>query len=83
MLDLLRPEHAYFFGFAQADGSLTRYAGRKGRLSIELGLRDMELLERLAEVVPCRATLRTRTRDTNFKRGHAAAVLDVHDAAFR
>lgn len=83
LLDLTRPEHAYLFGFAQCDGSLTRGTRRRGRLSIEVGAKDAELLVALARLVPVAASVRFRTRDTNFKRAHRSVVLSVCDLAFR
>jgi hypothetical protein len=83
ILDLLNPDHAYLFGFLQCDGTLSRGAGEKGRLSIELAAVDAGHLRALAELIPVRTSLRMRTRDTNFKLGHTSCTLSVSDRRFR
>ncbi len=65
-LDLTRPEHAYLFGFLQCDGHLSKSARNRGRLSVELSVRDVALLERFQELVPYPTSITTRTRGTNF-----------------
>jgi hypothetical protein len=83
LLDLTIPEHAYFFGFAQCDGSMYSGTRRRGRLTIEVGAKDAALLVQFAAVVPVNASVRYRTRDTNFKRSHRSVVLTICDLAFR
>ena len=51
-LELTRPEHAYLYGFLQCDGHLTENTRNRGRLSVELSIRDVALLERFQELVP-------------------------------
>ena len=50
---------------------------------IELGARDAEHLEALRTVIPAAASLRFRTRDTNFTRSHESGVLTVCDLRLR
>lgn len=83
IFDLQTPDHAYLFGFVQCDGLLTRGPGNKGRLSIELAATDADHLAALAALVPARSSLRFRTRDTNFKRGHTSCTLTIGDRAVR
>jgi hypothetical protein len=51
-LDLERPEHAYLLGFLLGDGTLSAGRGRKGRLSVELHIRDEALLVELSRLLP-------------------------------
>jgi len=44
-INLKRPEHSYFFGFAQADGSLRKQSRNRGYLEFELKKEDEEILE--------------------------------------
>ena len=73
--DLTRPELAYLMGFLFGDGHLWSGRGQKGRLAVEVHVRDAELLERLAPLLPG-STLSSRTRTTNFSRGdYETAIL--------
>lgn len=75
--DLTRPEHAYLFGFLQCDGHLLENTRNRGRLSVELSVRDVALLERFQEIVPYYSSITTRTRTTNFSKRHTSAVWTV------
>ncbi|GAB3316550.1 hypothetical protein GCM10027451_33550 [Geodermatophilus aquaeductus] len=81
-LDLTDPAHAYFFGFAQTDGSLYAGTGRRGRLTIELSQRDEDVLHSFTALftVPSRVTYRERT--TNFG-PHRSVVWTLCDRTFR
>lgn len=83
MLDLMKPDVSYFFGFAQADGHLWQGKGNKGKFSIDLMASDRPLLEAFAALLPCRTTLHDRTRDTNFKKQFASSGLLACDRGFR
>jgi LAGLIDADG-like domain len=76
-LDLTRPEHAYLFGFLQCDGHLTENTRNRGRLSVELSIRDVALLERFQQLVPFPSSITTRTRSTNFKSSYTSAIWTV------
>ncbi|WP_436964715.1 hypothetical protein [Streptomyces sp. SudanB148_2056] len=43
-MDLTVPEYAYMFGFLQADGHLAQGDGQRGRLTVEISARDIDLL---------------------------------------
>jgi hypothetical protein len=73
-LDLTRPDHAYLFGFLQCDGHLSESTRNRGRLSVELSIRDVPLLERFQELVPYPSSITTRTRSTNFTKRHTFAI---------
>jgi hypothetical protein len=82
-LDLTRTEHAYLFGFLQCDGHLSESTGNRGRLSVELSIRDVALLERFQELVPYPSSITYRTRRTNFSKSHTSAVWTVCALEFR
>ncbi|WP_020120704.1 LAGLIDADG family homing endonuclease [Streptomyces canus] len=73
-MDLTVPEYAYMFGFLQADGHLCQGAGQKGRLSVELNSRDIDLLYRFKHLTPYNSSVTERTRTTNFAEHHTSAV---------
>ncbi len=81
-LDLRRPAHAYFFGFAQTDGCLYAGRGQKGRFSIELSVRDESVLHSFAALFDVYSRVSYRERRTNFG-PHRSAVWSVSDLAFR
>lgn len=78
----MRPDHAYFFGFAQTDGS--HYAGtrQRGRLTIELSERDEAVLQAFATLFEVHSRVSYRQRTTNYG-PHRAATWTVCDLAFR
>ncbi|QTT77814.1 hypothetical protein J7W19_14645 [Streptomyces mobaraensis NBRC 13819 = DSM 40847] len=73
-MDLEDPRYAYMFGFLQADGHLHAGPGRKGRLSVEISHRDIDILHAFQELCPYRSTIRERTRNTNFAENHRTAI---------
>lgn len=73
-MDLTLPEYAYMFGFLQADGHLHQGPGRKGRLSLEISARDIDLLRRFQELTPYYSSISGRTRSTNFAETSHTAV---------
>jgi hypothetical protein len=76
-LDLTRPELAYFFGFVQCDGHLSEHTRNRGRLTVELSIRDVALLEHFQQLVPFPSSITTRTRSTNFKSRRTSAIWIV------
>ena len=73
-MDLTVPEYAYMFGFLQADGHLHQGTGQKGRLTLELGIRDIDLLYRFKHLTPFNSRVSERTRSTNFAETHHSAI---------
>ncbi|MCX5170713.1 hypothetical protein OG616_22230 [Streptomyces antibioticus] len=72
-MDLTVPEYAYMFGFLQADGHLRQGAGNKGRLSVEINVRDLDLLRAFQRLTPYNSSITERIRSTNFaERSHTA-----------
>jgi len=85
-INLKIPEHSYFFGFVQTDGSLSRF-GRfpnKGKLQIEVGERDIHILKSFRKLFPfVYSSISPRIRDTNFKNNYRSYVLGIFNMAFR
>ncbi|MFJ8715195.1 LAGLIDADG family homing endonuclease [Streptomyces violaceus] len=73
-MDLTVPEYAYMFGFLQADGHLQRGIGQKGKLTVELSARDVDLLQEFQRLTPFYSKISTRTRSTNFAALHTSAI---------
>ncbi|MET7874763.1 hypothetical protein [Streptomyces cyaneofuscatus] len=72
-MDLEDPRYAYMFGFLQADGHLAPGTGRKGRLSVEIGVRDIAILREFQQLTPY-SSITERVRSTNFAERHHSAT---------
>jgi hypothetical protein len=72
-MDLTVPEYAYMFGFLQADGHLQQGVGQKGKLTVELSVRDVDLLRRFQKLTPYNSSTE-RTRSTDFTETHTSAT---------
>ena len=81
-IDRTKPAHAYFFGFAQTDGSHYAGAGQKGRFTIELSGRDDAVLHAFASLFDLYSRVSYRERVTNFG-PHRSATWTVNDLGFR
>jgi hypothetical protein len=81
-IDLLRPDHAYFFGFAQTDGHHYADIGRRGRLTIELSERDESVPHSFTTLFDVYSRVSYRERTTNFG-GQRSATWTVCNLAFR
>ncbi|MGW0761796.1 hypothetical protein ACWD1Y_35895 [Streptomyces sp. NPDC002814] len=73
-MDLRVPEYAYMFGFLQADGHLHQGTGQKGRLTVELNIKDIDLLYRFKHLTPYNSSVTERVRTTNFAENHHSAT---------
>jgi hypothetical protein len=83
LLDLSNPVHAYLYGFIQTDGHLSQSTRNKGRLQIEISIRDAAILEQLSAAIPCYSRVSFRTRTTNFADEKQFASLTVCGKEFR
>ncbi len=67
-INLKIPEHSYFFGFVQTDGSLTKSTRNRGKLQIEVGEKDLHILKSFRKLFPSvYSSVSPRVRDTNFR----------------
>lgn len=83
-INLKTPEHSYFFGFSQADGYLEEHSRNRGRLRIELGKRDKNVLKSFKEAFPSvYSSITSRVRDTNFKENHKSYTFNIYNKEFR
>ncbi|MDI6602493.1 MAG: LAGLIDADG family homing endonuclease [Patescibacteria group bacterium] len=82
-LNLKLPKHSYFFGFIQADGTLRQYSRNRGYLEIELNKKDKEILEFFRKLFPFCPPIKSRIRNTNFKKNHESNRLRMFPKKFR
>ncbi|MGI5220838.1 hypothetical protein [Nocardia sp. CA-290969] len=83
VLDPVLPAVAYAIGLFQADGSHEGSVEGKGRISLELAIRDQKILLRLSKTLPCYVSIGYRTRNTNFAEEYHSAVLRLYDRDIR
>ncbi|MET9487972.1 hypothetical protein [Nocardia sp. NPDC006630] len=77
MFDLTSPEVSYMVGLFQSDGSHYGSTAGKGRLSLEISERDADILPKLQRLIPYHSNIKTRTRDTNFKKAYTSQCLNI------
>ncbi|WP_329255479.1 hypothetical protein OG223_30500 [Streptomyces sp. NBC_01478] len=73
-MDLTVPEYAYMFGFLQADGHLAQQSRQRGRLTVEISARDIDLLRKFQKLTPYNSSITERTRSTNFAETAHSAI---------
>ncbi|MFE2551682.1 hypothetical protein ACFXGI_24475 [Streptomyces sp. NPDC059355] len=73
-MDLTDPRYAYMFGFLQADGHLSEQSRRRGRLTVEISVRDIHILHEFQRLTPYASSVSERVRGTNFSSQHHSAT---------
>ncbi|MEU6141625.1 hypothetical protein ABZ848_14805 [Streptomyces sp. NPDC047081] len=76
-MDLRVPEYAYMFGFLQADGHLSQQSRQRGRLTVGISARDIDLLRQFQKLTPYNSSISERTRSTNFAETAHTAVWSL------
>ncbi|MDX2606575.1 LAGLIDADG family homing endonuclease [Streptomyces caniscabiei] len=82
-MDLRIPEYAYMFGFLQMDGHLEQGAGQKGRLTVEINARDIDILRHFRDLTPYYSNITERARSTNFAETHHSATWSLYSLEAR
>jgi DNA-binding transcriptional regulator WhiA len=82
-MNLIESNWSYFLGFIQADGHLQKGNGNKGKLSIELSIKDRDILEKFQSFIPFYSAIHNRTRTTNYKENYTSCTLSVYNVEFR
>ncbi|MFJ7130506.1 hypothetical protein [Streptomyces sp. NPDC098101] len=73
-MDLEDPRYAYMYGFLQADGHMSSQSRQKGRLTVEINARDIQILREFQQLTPYNSSITERTRATNFSKSHHSAI---------
>lgn len=76
-MDLADPRYAYMFGFLQADGHLSEQTRNRGRLTVEINARDIEILREFQRLTPYNSSITERTRATNFSEEHHSVIWSL------
>lgn len=83
LLDLSIPEHAYLYGLLQTDGHMSKQSRNRGRVQLELQIRDKYILDKLATILPISSSVTIRKRDTNFAKDYESASWNICNLQFR
>lgn len=83
MIDLTDSNIAYIFGLFQTDGHLSANTRNRGRLSLEINIKDQNIIHDIAKILPVTYTIKYRTRTTNFKKSNKSIILNIFDLSFR
>lgn len=82
-LSVSDPSVSYLIGLLQADGSLYQNTRNRGRMSLELNIKDFDILLKLKEFIPVHTSIKERIRETNFSKISHTVTLSVFDLEFR
>ena len=73
---------SYVYGIIGADGNLYLQDRNRGRITLEVAVRDIDIVEKLYGVIP-NSNIRFRDRSTNYKQNYQSAVFSNHRIEFR
>lgn len=85
LFNLKDKSYSYLIGIAQSDGYLNKNKNRKdkGSFSLEISVKDIDILVKLKNIIPSKSTISQRTKNTNFKKNYESAKLSCYDSCFR
>ena len=73
---------SYIFGLLLADGNMYLNTRNRGRISIEVSIRDEDIIEKLAKEIPS-VTIKRRIRNSNFLKNYTSICLTNYQILFR
>lgn len=79
---MLNQLDSYLYGLILTDGSISFQSRNRGKISIELNIKDKELLQKIQTQIP-NCKISHRTRNTNFKQHSQTVVLNNYQKEFR
>jgi len=75
-------ELSYIIGFLHGDGSYYKQSRNRGKISIELSKKDVDILDKIQAIISD-GKRSERTRDTNFKKNYASSILLIYKKEIR
>ncbi len=75
-------EKSYIFGLLGTDGNLYLTDRNRGKITLEVNIKDRDICEKLFSLVP-NSKLSERTRDTNYKQEYHSICFTNHQLSFR
>lgn len=86
MLNEINAENLnYIIGLLQTDGHHSEQTRNRGKIQIELNYKDIDILEKIQKILNpyVNCTIKSRVRDTNFKKNSHHISLLICDLGFR
>lgn len=68
LFDLRKPEYSYMIGFIQTDGYLRKDERGRGKMVIEINIRDKYILKKFQKLIPVYSYFFTRKKTVKFKK---------------
>ena len=76
-------EHkSYIIGFLHGDGHYEVRSRNRGRISIELNIRDIDILDKIEKII-IDVSRGTKIQDTNFKKDYHSCFLNIFKKEIR
>lgn len=82
MIEQLDDNFSYIFGFLITDGNLQLSTRNRGKVTIELHIKDEDIIDKLLLAIP-NSFKRYRTRNTNFKSDYRSVIFSNYHREFR
>lgn len=76
-LNLQNQEHAYLIGLLQTDGSHYESTRNRGKITLELGKKDSDIIEKLSILIGDDAKISQRIRNTNYSQDYESTLLTI------
>jgi len=81
-MEILDNIMSYMIGLIQTDGNLYEQTRNRGRMAIELNIKDRDIIDKLVPHIMCNYRLNERQRLTNFGKSQTITLI-VYDKNFR
>ena len=74
---------SYIYGLLITDGNLNLRTRNRGKVTLEVSIKDSDIVEKLYSVIPGSNPIRERTRTTNFSESYVSKIFSNTKLEFR
>ncbi len=74
---------SYLTGLLQTDGHLYENTRNRGKLTLELSSKDMNIIESISKHLKVNYSIRERVRNTNYSKKYKSVILTINNLEFR
>ena len=78
----MKKEFSFFYGLVLTDGTITTSTRNRGKIQIELSIRDRNILDKLHIIFP-ESKISIRQRSTNFSQNHESCIFSLFYKKYR
>ena len=82
MKEKLNEQFSYIFGLLITDGNLSLASRNRGRVTLEVSIKDKDIIDKLVSFIPG-STKISRSRNTNFKNSYESVSFRNYSKEFR